>query len=69
MALQDRLNYWQRRARHAEYMLQFSEREMESNRRWAQNAFEGERRLARRCEFLYGKAIQHGATTDELRGE
>lgn len=34
---------------------------------WAHKAFEEQNRLRDRCTFLYGKAIEHGATCDELR--
>lgn len=37
--------------------------------RWARECIAEERRLAARLTFVYGVAMKHGATTDELRGE
>ena len=62
-----RLDYWKRRARDAERRLEFEQEHNARTTEWAQNAFTRERRLADRCTFLYGMAIQHGATTDSLR--
>ena len=67
MTAPDRLVYWQRRARNAERIKAYTEAEMEANRRWMQHCFDEERRLAKRCEFLYGVAMAHGATHEELR--
>jgi hypothetical protein len=62
-----RLAYWQRRCRDAERRLEFEQEHNKQTLEWARNAFESERILARRCEFLYGVAIAHGATPEELR--
>ena len=64
-----RLAYWQRRARDAERRLEFEKEHNERTTEWARNAFTQERKLADRCTFLYGKAIEHGATPDELAYE
>lgn len=66
MSIEQRLAYWQRRARDAERMKDYIEAEMESQRRWMTGCFNEERRLRERCTFLYGVAMQHGATRDEL---
>ena len=65
--MSDRLTYWQRRARDAEHRIKFAEEHAEHTRRWALEAFAEQRRLGDRCTFLYGKAIEHGATHEELR--
>lgn len=41
--------------------------EAESTRRWAQQFIDECAELRWRCSFLYEKAVEHGATTDELR--
>jgi hypothetical protein len=62
----DRVAYWQRRARDAERRLEFEKEANESTTRWAHKAFEEERRLRDRCVELYGLAARHGATDEEL---
>lgn len=69
MSCEDRLVYWKRRARDAEWRIQAIEREMEHNREWARDAFAEQRRLAERCTFLYGEAMQRGASREDLSQE
>jgi hypothetical protein len=45
----------------------FEKEHNESTRRWALEAFDQQRRLSDRCTYLYGLAVKHGATHDELR--
>lgn len=66
MSAEDRVAYWQRRARDAERELEFAKRENEHTTAWAHKAVEEERRLRDRCVELYGLAARHGATDDEL---
>ena len=67
MSLTDRLDYWKRRARDAERRLEFADEYNESTRQWAIRAFDEQRRLGDRLTFVYGVAIAHGATHDELK--
>ena len=67
MSAEQQLAYWKRRARDAERQLQC---EVEYNTRqyaWMHKLIAEEFRLSDRCSFLYGKAIQFGATHDDLR--
>lgn len=58
----------QERQRVAECYRDSEIRAAESARAWARDCIAEERRLGARCTFLYGKAIEHGATIEELRG-
>lgn len=46
-----------------------AEDEARSVRGWALGLADDVRHLSGRCSFLYGKAIEHGATPEELTGE
>lgn len=58
----------QERQRVAEALRAAEERATEHAREWARDCLAEERRLADRLTFLYGKAIEHGATMEELAG-
>ncbi len=64
-------SYNQMRERHrvAVALKEGAERYQESTRAWAVDCIKAERRLMKRCEFLYGVARACGASVDELRGE
>lgn len=66
MSAEDRLRYWQRRARDAERELQWAKRDNEHTTQWAQRAFDEQRRLGDRLTFVYGVAVAHGATHEDL---
>jgi hypothetical protein len=66
MSAEDRVEYWKRRCHVAERCLGYEKDHNEHTREWANNAFRQERRLAARCTFLYGVALAHGATREEL---
>lgn len=40
----------------------------EATTRWAHKAFDEQRYFIERCTFLYGAAMKHGATHQELAG-
>lgn len=56
----------QERLRVAEARLSREEAEVEYMRSTSQARLEEERRQRDRCTFLYGQAMAHGATADEL---
>jgi hypothetical protein len=64
---EDRVTYWKRRARDAERCLEFEKEHDVRTREWAHRAFDDQRRLSDRCTYLYGLAVKHGATDEELR--
>jgi hypothetical protein len=66
MSAEDRVVYWQRRARDAERCLEYEKEHNESTLRWAHTSFSEARRAYDRCTFLYGLAVKHGATKEEL---
>jgi len=49
-----------------EMQVDFEKRHNAHTTAWAHEAFDEQRRLSERCTFLYGKAIEHGATQREL---
>jgi hypothetical protein len=57
------------RRRIAECRTEWAERDAEHAREWAREAWREHRRLADRCTFLYGAAIEHGATQEGLGGD
>lgn len=57
------------RQRVAEALRRSEQEAAQHARAWALQCLNGERSLARRCEFLYGVARAHGATVEELRGD
>lgn len=57
----------QERQRIAECRRESAEEYQQLTRLWAVNCLEEERRLMKRCEWLYGLAARHGATDEELR--
>lgn len=57
----------QERQRIAEALKQCAEEDRESTRRWAEGAFDEQRRLSDRLTFVYGVARAHGATEKDLR--
>lgn len=57
---------WKRRAETAEAERDFANREIRCVEAWGLRECAENRRLAERCTFLYTKAIEHGATRDEL---
>ena len=59
----------QERGRVDRALREAAEREVDRTEDWAREAFAEQRRLADRCTFLYGVAIAHGATLDELKGD
>ncbi len=63
----DRLTYWQRRARDAERRVKVEQEHNENTRQWALKAFDEQKRLSERCEFLYGCAMALGAEHSDLR--
>jgi hypothetical protein len=70
VSVEQRLAYWQRRARDAERQLEYERDAYERCRSWAVDGpFAHIRRLEDRCTFLYGIAVTRGATTAELRRE
>lgn len=58
----------QERQRIAQCRAEWAERDMESSRQWARDAYEEQRRLGTRLGLLYGLAQALGATEDQLRG-
>lgn len=69
MSAEDRVAYWQRRARDAERRLEFERDAYERCRSWAiDGPFKQIRHLEERCTFLYHLAASKGATDSELRG-
>lgn len=66
MSADDRVRYWQRRARDAEWRILSLVREAKHTREWALEAFAEQRRLSERCTFLYGEATRLGATAEQL---
>lgn len=58
----------QERQRIAAVRQQCAEEHTASARAWARDSIAEERRLAARLTFVYGVAMKHGATTEELRG-
>jgi hypothetical protein len=67
VSVENRLAYWKRRARDAERQLGFEQEHNENTRQWALQAFADQRRISDRCTYLYGLAVKHGATDEELR--
>lgn len=59
----------QERQRVAEARARWEVEAAEHARAWAREAFAEQRRLADRLTFVYGVAMAHGATVEELRGE
>jgi hypothetical protein len=61
-------SYQQARTRHAITVAEVlaADRQAESARQWAIRHIDEERRLAARCEFLYGEATRLGATAEQL---
>jgi hypothetical protein len=57
------------RRRVAENRARWADESAEHAREWAREAWREHRRLADRCTFLYGAAIQHGATQEGLGGD
>lgn len=66
MSVEDRVAYWQRRARDAERQVVAVEREIASMQRWGERAYVESRFFAERCVFLAGLAVAHGAAFDAL---
>lgn len=50
----------------AEHRVGWAEQDQEHTRQWAITALQEQRRLGERCSFLYGVALAHGATKEEL---
>lgn len=57
----------QERLRVAEARLKDEIEHSEHVRQWAREAFAEQRRLSDRLTFVYGVAVRHGATDEELR--
>lgn len=68
MSAADRVVYWQRRARDAEWRIHAAERDSTRSQEWAREILTEERRLWDRCTYLYGLAARFGASDEELRG-
>ena len=66
MTTEQRVAYWQRRARDAERVAEFHEKEMASCQRWGERAYVEMRYLYGRVEFLYAEAVKRGATREDL---
>jgi hypothetical protein len=58
----------QERQRRAECFREAAEDRVTSVEKWARNSLDEERRLRERLTFVYGIAMAHGATTEELAG-
>jgi len=58
----------QERQRIAQCMMEMSKEDAEHSRTWAINCLDEERRLRDRLTFVYGVAMAHGATVEELSG-
>ena len=56
------------RRRTADRRRDWADEQAESTRKWAQGAFDEQRRLATRLGHLYGLAQALGATDEQLRG-
>jgi DNA-binding MarR family transcriptional regulator len=57
------------RARRAEAQLEWEVEARKSTRRWADKAFDEQRRLSDRLTFVWGIAQAHGATVEELTAQ
>jgi len=58
----------QERQRVAEALRRYADEDAERTRAWAREHCAEERRLADRLTFVYGVAVRHGATHEELAG-
>jgi hypothetical protein len=59
----------QERQRVAEALRKLEQEHNEHTRAWANKAFDEQRHLRDRCEYLYGLAAKLGAGDRQLRGE
>ncbi len=68
MSTEDRLRYWQVRARQAERLLKFEEDDRAHLLNWFNERISREHELSDRCAYLYGVARSLGATDNDLSG-
>lgn len=59
----------QERQRVAEARAEWAKRDAESARDWAINCLDDERRMAERLTFVWGVAMSHGATLEEMKAD
>lgn len=68
MSAQDRVDHWRMRARLAERQVALAEKDYQHLLEWFNERVSRERHLSDRCTYLYGLAVQLGATTEQLQG-
>lgn len=69
MSVEDRLAYWQRRARLAEREVEFERKQNEHTNRWAQEAFAEQRRLTDRLVHVIQVAMSRGVPIEAFNQE